>query len=292
MSNQVTLVSAERLSRYLPVTALPKELGGALENTHLDWLNSCINESGGDKNRNSGDISDAFVDTLDAREANQKAVELFTSMSKTVKYKPNHRHERQRSTSEVGFKVDIGSGTPENSATSSPATEIHTLVQQIQNEFADTKDYDSDSSYSSGTGKRKQSPDEETNGQVKTIVKGRCVSDEEEEKGQRDMREKHEIEAVNEKLLTQQRSSYPPSVPKEDPPRKPSRTPTQNASKPPIPDRPNSWDDYEESIHMPETGCDMEQLVAHILRMRQSGIYKEYAMIRAEPPAGTFNSSR
>ena len=281
-------MSAERLSRYLPVTALPKELGGTLENTHLDWLNSCVNEVG-DKNRNSHDISDSFVDSLDAQEANQKAVELFSSMSKTVKYSTNHRHERQRSQSEVGFKVDIGSqlGTPDHSATSSPATEIHTLVQQIQNEFADCKDYDSDESYTSGTGKRKQSPDE-TNGRSKTIVKGRCASDDEEEKVQRDMKykEKHEIEAVNEKLIAPVDDFDQPSDP---PPKPPLRPPS---TRPPIPDRPPSWDDYEESIHMPEPGLTMEQLVAQLVHMRQSGVYKEYAMIRAEPPAGSFNQSR
>ena len=73
---QVTLVSADRLCRFIPATALPRELGGNAEVNHLDWLNSCINQTG-DNNRNSQDLSDEFAESLDALEANRLAVELF-----------------------------------------------------------------------------------------------------------------------------------------------------------------------------------------------------------------------
>lgn len=49
----------------------------------------------------------------------------------------------------------------------------------------------------------------------------------------------------------------------------------------------------DDSIHMPEsTGLTIEQLVEHVRTVKKKGLFNEYAHIRMEPHAGTFNHSR
>jgi hypothetical protein len=49
----------------------------------------------------------------------------------------------------------------------------------------------------------------------------------------------------------------------------------------------------DDSIHMPEsTGLTIEQLIDHVQTVKKKGLLNEYAHIRMEPQAGTFNHSR
>ena len=49
----------------------------------------------------------------------------------------------------------------------------------------------------------------------------------------------------------------------------------------------------DDSIHMPEsTGLTVEQLIDHVQTVKKKGLFNEYAHIRMEPHAGTFNYSK
>ncbi|XP_076465976.1 tyrosine-protein phosphatase non-receptor type 9-like [Babylonia areolata] len=49
----------------------------------------------------------------------------------------------------------------------------------------------------------------------------------------------------------------------------------------------------DDSIHMPEsTGLTLDMLVEHVRTVKKKGLFNEYAHIRMEPHAGTFNHSR
>ncbi|XP_035664265.1 tyrosine-protein phosphatase non-receptor type 9-like isoform X1 [Branchiostoma floridae] len=62
---------------------------------------------------------------------------------------------------------------------------------------------------------------------------------------------------------------------------------------PPLPRKTYLTNFEEESIHTAEEGgMTMDQLCVHLKTTGIKGIYKEYAMIRAEAPAGTFNCSK
>ncbi|XP_077989434.1 tyrosine-protein phosphatase non-receptor type 9-like isoform X2 [Glandiceps talaboti] len=89
-------------------------------------------------------------------------------------------------------------------------------------------------------------------------------------------------------LLAEAASAYNPSTRELDPESSPSEPP------PPIPRkiRPGTIS-QEDSIHQPEqSGMTVDQLVDHLNSIKKSGIYKEYARIRLEPPAGTFHTSK
>lgn len=69
----------------------------------------------------------------------------------------------------------------------------------------------------------------------------------------------------------------------------------QNVSSLPCKKRPVSVGPsiFEESIHKPDdNGLTLEELVEHIKAMKKKGLYDEYASIKMEPPAGTFNTCR
>ena len=76
----------------------------------------------------------------------------------------------------------------------------------------------------------------------------------------------------------------------------PSETPPgEHAPPPALPrkKRPNSETFYEASIHEPEQGgMNIEELVEFVRTMGRRGLYHDYAMIRSEPPAGTFDISK
>nr|XP_054754461.1 uncharacterized protein LOC129260519 isoform X2 [Lytechinus pictus] len=265
----VTLVSAERLCRYLPATSLPKDLGGTADVKHLDWLNSCLDQNS-DKNRNSRDLSDSLVDTPEALEANQKAVELYAP-------------ERIDRISDIdspsaGFLVDI---SHRGSTDSLQSSHSGTLSDPIRGSIEDMKTTCSSDS-ANGTGNGQLITDSRGNGSLKDH---RFCDMDDEEKIQKDAKEKHETEIV-------EKDGDSDGIP-EGPPPKPPR-PRPNDSPPPVPDRKDvPVFSATESVHQPtDSGMDIEALVSYILNMRQSGIYKEYAAIRAEPPAGTFYASK
>ncbi|XP_041464328.1 tyrosine-protein phosphatase non-receptor type 9-like isoform X2 [Lytechinus variegatus] len=269
IKERVTLVSAERLCRYLPATSLPKDLGGTADVKHLDWLNSCLDQNS-DKNRNSRDLSDSLVDTPEALEANQKAVELYAP-------------ERIDRISDIdspsaGFLVDI---SHRGSTDSLQSSHSGTLSDPIRGSIEDMKTNCSSSDSANGTGNGQLITDSRGNGSLKDHMF--CEMD--EEKIQKDAKEKHEMEIV-------EKDGDSDGIP-EGPPPKPPR-PRPNDSPPPVPDRKDlPVFSATESVHQPtDSGMDIEALVSYILNMRQSGIYKEYAAIRAEPPAGTFYASK
>ena len=56
--------------------------------------------------------------------------------------------------------------------------------------------------------------------------------------------------------------------------------------------RPTSYDNVQ-SIHQGEPGgCTADELVECVQIKKQKGLYREYALIKQEPPAGTFDISR
>ncbi|KAL5004309.1 hypothetical protein ScPMuIL_017765 [Solemya velum] len=72
-------------------------------------------------------------------------------------------------------------------------------------------------------------------------------------------------------------------------------TDDQNVSSLPCKKRPVSMGPaiFEESIHKPDdNGLTLEELVDHIKLMKRKGLYDEYASIKMEAPAGTFNTCR
>eukprot|EP00057_Strongylocentrotus_purpuratus_P015757 XP_011670231.1 PREDICTED: tyrosine-protein phosphatase non-receptor type 9 isoform X1 [Strongylocentrotus purpuratus] len=270
MKERVTLVSAERLCRYLPATSLPKDLGGTAEINHLDWLNSCLDQNS-DKNRNSRDLSDALVDTPEALEANQKAVELYAP----------ERIDRipDLGSPSGGFKVDISlRGSTESLESSHSGTQSDPIRGSIE----DMKTNGSSSDSANGTGNGQHITDSLGNGSLKDH---RFRDMDDEEKILKDAKEKYETEIV-------EKDADGDGIP-EGPPPKPPR-PRPNDSPPPVPDRRDLPDfSATESVHQStDSGMDIEALVSYVLNMRQSGIYKEYAAIRAEPPAGTFYASK
>lgn len=273
IKERVTLVSAERLCRYLPATSLPKDLGGSAEIKHLDWLNSCLDQSS-DKNRNSRDLSDALVDTPEAQEANQKAVEL---------YAPERIHEIGSPTDSIGFVVDINHRGSTDSLQSSHSD---THSDPIRGSIEDMKTNGSSSdSATNGTGNGQFITDSSSRGNGSLKDHRFHDMDDEEAKIVKDAKEKHETEIV-------EKDADGDGIP-DGPPPKPPR-PRPNDSPPPVPDRKEVTVFHPtESVHQPtDSGMDIETLVSYILAMKQSGIYKEYAAIRAEPPAGTFHASK
>ncbi len=312
MKERVTLVSADRLCRFIPATALPRELGGISEVNHLDWLNSCINHSG-ENNRNSQDLSDEFADSLDALEANRQAVELFGAFSFPSKPYLNHQthaqlqgrpRERTSSTgSDAGIGVNIPSqtGSAGNSVPPSP-TETRNVVQDITDHVNKFDEFGSNATERDGV-----RIDTQREMFVRTdhhphpqVVKG-CVAsdDDEEEKGQLEAREKHETEPVRESVsnhinASQTNHSYDDlnDMPSEPPPKPPRPQEQVCVTTPSVSERSKGGENGV-SVHQPTcTGMDLEGLVEYVIQTRKKGLYQEYAMIRAEPPAGNFNVSK
>ncbi|XP_038074182.1 tyrosine-protein phosphatase non-receptor type 9-like isoform X2 [Patiria miniata] len=303
IKERVTLVSAERLCRYIPAMALPRELGGSAEIKHLDWLNSCLNHQAGDNNRNSQDLSDEFADSLAALEANRKAVELFggiPSASKVPLPYLNHVQAGQRErTSSIGSDASHGVAVPSqtgsagNSAPSSP-TQLRNLAQEINDHMGMLERINNSDipDCKAVLGRTDHHPHPQ-------IVQGCVVSDDdEEEKGQQETREKHETEPVREAIANHINQTNHNNddddlddMPTEPPP-KPPRPQEQVCD--PAPTMPVRHAPKEElSVHQPtDTGMDLDGLVDYILQTKQRGIYQEYAMIRAEPPVGHFNVSK
>ncbi|XP_022105240.1 tyrosine-protein phosphatase non-receptor type 9-like isoform X2 [Acanthaster planci] len=307
IKERVTLVSAERLCRYIPAMALPRELGGSAEVKHLDWLNSCLNQQTGDNNRNSQDLSDEFADSLDALEANRKALELFGAIpSAGSKALPqpyvNHVQAVQRErTSSLGSDAGHGlvavpsqTGSAGNSIPSSPAQPRHRNLAQEINDHVDRLDALDKNDIPDCTavlGRTDHHPHPQ-------IVQGCMVSDDDdEEKGQQETKEKHETEPVREAIsnhINQTNHSNDDDLidmPTEPPPKPPRPQEQVCVSTPTMPGRHALKEEL--SVHQPtDTGMDLDGLVEYVLQTKQSGIYKEYAMIRAEPPVGLFNVSK
>ncbi|XP_064608455.1 tyrosine-protein phosphatase non-receptor type 9-like isoform X2 [Liolophura sinensis] len=65
---------------------------------------------------------------------------------------------------------------------------------------------------------------------------------------------------------------------------------------PPLPRKkrpPSGPNILEDSIHLPDSGgMTLEELINHIKTLRKSGLFQEYAKIKMEAPAGTFNTSK
>ncbi|XP_002740569.2 tyrosine-protein phosphatase non-receptor type 9-like [Saccoglossus kowalevskii] len=62
---------------------------------------------------------------------------------------------------------------------------------------------------------------------------------------------------------------------------------------PPVPRKLKPGVPSDEPIHKPESGgMTVDMLINHLQSVKKSGIYKEYAKIRLEPPTGTFQASR
>ncbi|XP_070542371.1 tyrosine-protein phosphatase non-receptor type 9-like [Ptychodera flava] len=86
----------------------------------------------------------------------------------------------------------------------------------------------------------------------------------------------------------------PSSPQKSADPRDDSSPPTQPPPPPPVPRklRPANLSP-EESVHQADKdGMTIDILVDHLQRQKKTGIWKEYAKIRLEAPAGTFQSSK
>ncbi|XP_060063744.1 tyrosine-protein phosphatase non-receptor type 9-like [Ylistrum balloti] len=50
---------------------------------------------------------------------------------------------------------------------------------------------------------------------------------------------------------------------------------------------------FEDSVHRPETGgLTLDELAEHCRNLKRKGMYQEYALIKLEPPMGTFNVSK
>lgn len=112
---QVTLVSAERLCRYVPATSLPKDLGGTQDFNHMDWIRTCVDQAT-DSNRNSRELSNEFTNDNKALEANRRAVELFTAGTHLTSSssQENHLGERTNSAGSLHNTVPEPRGSSES----------------------------------------------------------------------------------------------------------------------------------------------------------------------------------
>lgn len=265
---RVTLVSAERLCRYVPATSLPKELGGTQNCNHMDWINTCVNQST-DSNRNSRELSNEFTSDSRALEANRKAVELFKATSLLSKSPSQENHIGDHRTSSA-CSLDHTNSVPEPRGSS-----------------------ESLNSVGNGDQHKGDSPD---GIKVNGVVSSGSELDFEERRGSRPTAVMGNGDALLDQAqnLTDDRVSNDAddnsSDEPEDPPPKPPRPSATDSENIPVEE-----EDYleAESVHMPDShGLDMRSLVEYVLTQKQSGIYQEYAAIRAEPPTGTFNASR
>ena len=81
------------------------------------------------------------------------------------------------------------------------------------------------------------------------------------------------------------------------PPKDQSNSQIDNNSDYPPKKRPvseNSNKLYESSIHKPpdSDGLNIEELSVHCQQLKRQGLFQEYALIKMEPPAGTFTVSK
>ena len=188
------------------------------------------------------------------------------------------------------MNIPSQTGSAGNSVPSSP-TELRNIVQEFSDHMHKIDGLKSEATDTDMLGRTVNHPHPQ-------IVKG-CVAsdDDEEEKGQLEAREKHETEPVRETIANHINASQTNhscddlnDMPSEPPPKPPRPQEQVCVSGPPMSER--SKEDGV-SVHQPtDTGMDLHGIVEYVLQTKQTGIYKEYAMIRAEPPVSSFSVSK
>ncbi|PIK51310.1 putative tyrosine-protein phosphatase non-receptor type 9 isoform X1 [Apostichopus japonicus] len=269
--DRVTLVNAERLCRYVPATSLPKELGGTKNFSHMDWIKGCVDQAT-DSNRNSETLSNEFSNDSRALEANRRAVELFAAGAHLTSSpsQENHLDQRTNSSGSLQDTVPEPRGSSESlntvgisnggkhEAESAEAVKINGMSSSSELDFDERQEAAQQPSIVMGNG-------DTLLGEARTLTTDDHLS-------------RSDADGL---------SSDEP----EDPPPKPPRPSVTDSD---ISENIPAEEEYDgECVHQPDGhGLDMRSLVEYVLTQKQSGMYQEYAAIRAEPPTGTFNASR
>lgn len=268
---EVTLVSAERLCRYVPATSLPKDLGGTQDFNHMDWIRTCVDQAT-DSNRNSRELSNEFTNDNKALEANRRAVELFTAGTHLTSSSSQENHLGERTNSAGSLQNTV----PEPRGSSESLNSMG-----ISNGDKHKDDSPEDGSIKIN-GMSSSSSELEVDDTPDAVMNQPGIMG----NGDTNVRSADLMGSGN--ILSRSDADGLSCGEPESPPPKPPR-PSDNNSE----DIPVEEEYSDKCVHQPDGhGLDMRSLVDYVLTQKQSGIYQEYAAIRAEPPTGTFNASR